>query len=133
MERLTKVDNQSRLLAYTISDTGLPTIIMHSNPYHELIKRLKVYEDTGLEPEEIMDGKMLTGWIPVEEQMPEETQVSEFPSMKPLYKVSDECLVTFRTEKNLYVGFDNTVDGEWIHSDNVIAWLPKPEPYNPSN
>ncbi len=53
MERLTKVDNQSRLLVYTISDTGLPTIIMRSNPYHELIKRLKVYEDSGLEPSEI--------------------------------------------------------------------------------
>lgn len=25
---------------------------------------LKKYEDTGLSPEEIMDGKMLTGWIP---------------------------------------------------------------------
>lgn len=72
-------------------------------------------------------------WIPVEERMPEETQVSEFPSMKPLHKVSAECLVTFRTEKNLYVSFDNTVDGEWIQSDNVIAWMPKPEPYNPQN
>ena len=32
---------------------------------------LKKYEDTGLTPEEIMDGKTLTGWIPVEERMPE--------------------------------------------------------------
>lgn len=29
------------------------------------------YEDTGLTPEEIMDGRMPTGWIPVEERMPE--------------------------------------------------------------
>lgn len=78
-----------------------------------------------------MDGKMLTGWIPVEERMPEETQLSEFPSMKPLYKVSNECLVTLRTEKSLYVGFDNTIDGEWIQSDDVIAWMPKPKPFNP--
>ncbi len=26
-------------------------------------KRLKAYEDTGLAPEEIIDGRMLTGWI----------------------------------------------------------------------
>lgn len=36
MERLTKVDANNRLLAYSISDTGLPTIIMNCNPYHEL-------------------------------------------------------------------------------------------------
>lgn len=53
MERLTKVDDQGRLLAYSISDTGLPIIVMKGNPYRELIERLKAYEDTGLEPEEI--------------------------------------------------------------------------------
>lgn len=35
---------------------------------------LKKYEDTGLTPEEIMAGKMLTGWIPVEERLPEEPE-----------------------------------------------------------
>lgn len=71
MERLTKVDDQGRLLAYSISDTGLPAIIMSGNPYRKIIERLKAYEDTGLTPEEIMDGKMLTGWIPVEEGLPD--------------------------------------------------------------
>lgn len=33
--------------------------------------RLKKYEDTGLAPEEIMEGKLLTGWVPVEERLPE--------------------------------------------------------------
>ena len=55
MERLTKVDDQGRLLACTISDTGLPAIIMSGNPYRKLIEKLKAYEDTGLEPEEIME------------------------------------------------------------------------------
>lgn len=72
MERLTKVNDQGRLLAYTISDTGLPAIIMSGNPYREIIDRLKAYEDTGLEPEEIIDGKMLIRWIPVEEGLPDE-------------------------------------------------------------
>lgn len=45
--------------------------IKHYN-FREAMIRLAEYEDTGLTPEEIMDGKMLTGWIPVDEQMPDE-------------------------------------------------------------
>lgn len=59
MERLTKVDDQGRLLAYSISDTGLPAIIMSDNLYREIVDRLKAYEDTGLEPEEILTGVQL--------------------------------------------------------------------------
>lgn len=36
----------------------------------EADQALKKYEDTGLTPQEIMDGKLLTGWIPVEERLP---------------------------------------------------------------
>lgn len=57
MERLTKVDAQSRLLAYSISDTGLPTIVMKGDPYRKLIERLKAYEDSGLMPEEVEELK----------------------------------------------------------------------------
>lgn len=53
MERLTKVDKQGRLLAYSISETGLPVIVMKGNPYRKIIERLEAYEDTGLEPEKI--------------------------------------------------------------------------------
>lgn len=35
-----------------------------------VLERCCQYEDTGLTPEEIMDGKMLTGWIPVDERLP---------------------------------------------------------------
>lgn len=57
MERLTKVDDQGRLLAYYVNDTGLPTIIMKGDSCRKLIERLKAYEDTGLEPEEVMATK----------------------------------------------------------------------------
>lgn len=57
MERLTKVDGQGRLLAYSISDTGLPTLITSGNPYRKLIEKLKSYEVTGLTPEEIEELK----------------------------------------------------------------------------
>ncbi|MEG1294520.1 MAG: hypothetical protein RSD33_10045, partial [Clostridium sp.] len=33
---------------------------------------LAAYEDTGLAPEEITDCKLLTGWIPVDERLPDE-------------------------------------------------------------
>lgn len=54
MERLTKVDAQGRLLAYLVNNAGLPAIVMKRNPYHKLIQRLAEYEDTGLEPDEIV-------------------------------------------------------------------------------
>lgn len=60
MERLTKVDGQGRLLAYSVSDTGLPIIITEKNPYYKLIERLKNYEDTGMSPESIEGLRMLS-------------------------------------------------------------------------
>lgn len=33
--------------------------------------KLMEYECTGLTPEEVLEGKLLTGWIPVEERLPE--------------------------------------------------------------
>lgn len=59
MERLTKVDGHGRLLAYSISDTGLPTLITSGNPYRKLIEKLKLYEDTGLEPKDVTTAKSL--------------------------------------------------------------------------
>ena len=70
MERLTKMDTQNRLLAYSISDTGLPTLITSGNPYRKLIEKLKSYEDTGLTPGEVIDALTLTDWIQVDERLP---------------------------------------------------------------
>ncbi len=82
--------------------------------------RLKAYEDTGLTPEEIMDGKMLTGWIPVDEQLPREDKM---------------ILVTCHTKKGaLSVNRAYYSNGFWHGSGSmsgVIAWMPLPEPYRP--
>lgn len=50
----------------------------------ELVRRLGAYEDTGLTPEKIMGGKMLTGWIPMSERVPDsESRVLMYrPCMK---------------------------------------------------
>lgn len=109
MERLTDWINEEKT-----------EVSIRHDRFRDAMIRLATYEDTGLEPCEIpvlLDRlkraseqwniwydayqKDVPEWIPVAERLPEETQVSEFPSMKPLYKESDECLVTFRTKKSL--------------------------------
>lgn len=81
--------------------------------------RLKAYEDTGLEPEKIMDGKMLTGWIPVEEGLPE--------------KNATYCLVTTTRSPRIEMAWYLGGDWYWNNSDakmgGVFAWMPLPEPY----
>jgi hypothetical protein len=82
-------------------------------------ERLKSYEDTGLTPEEIMDGKILTGWIPVAEQLPE---------------YDGQYLVCFDDEFVATVSYETDSDGKqdwelWADSGEVIAWMRVPEPY----
>lgn len=139
MERLTKVDDQGRLLAYLVNDTGLPTIVMKGDPYRKLIERLKAYEDTGLEPCEIpvlLDRLKRASeqwniwcdayqndvpvWIPVAEQLPEE---------------GAEVIVTVDGGDKIdtFVSSDVCVAEGWQNWNGVIAWMPLPEPYKPEN
>ena len=133
MERLTKVDDQGRLLAYSISDTGLPTIVMKGNPYRELIERLKAYEDTGLTPEEILGRKMLAGWIPVEERLPKRkewivTDGEEHYLRRLEVAVASDPLEYFFVSYDGYKWFDKF--GRTY--GNVVAWKIH-EPLNPQN
>lgn len=82
-------------------------------------KSLRDYEDTGLTPEEIMDGKMLTGWIPVDEQLP---KLDEDGYAYVLVCMDDEFVAT--TDYTRDEGF-----GLWADSGEVLAWMPLPEPY----
>lgn len=127
MERLTEVDGQGRLLAYSISDTGLPAIIMSGNPYRELIEKLKAYEDTGLEPEEIMDDKLLTGWIPVADRLP--TQNMEVYA-------SIECRNGVKEVRAAYYRDGDFVNDQGYSLHKIIkAWQPRwiPMPYDPQD
>lgn len=80
---------------------------------------LKKYEDTGLTPEEIVDGKMLTGWIPVDEKLPE---------YDGLYLV---CLDDgYISSVEYMTGRSGKRDWDlWSDNGEVIAWMPLPEPY----
>ncbi|HIT90589.1 MAG TPA: DUF551 domain-containing protein [Candidatus Merdenecus merdavium] len=81
------------------------------------MEKLAEYESTGLTPEEIKDGQMLTGWVPVEERMP---------------KVHEEVLVTYEGGE-MQVDFIQSC-GDWFWENReegieVIAWMALPEPY----
>lgn len=83
------------------------------------LNELVQYKDTGLTPEEIMDGKLLAGWIPVEEQLPEEGL---------------EVLVTRLGTSGPYVTTDEYQDEfGWESEGDVIVWMHLPEPYYPSD
>lgn len=92
---------------------------VYAGGFYEAVFALEAYEDTGLTPEEILDGKMLTGWIPVEEKL---------PGYDGLYLV---CLddgyissVEYMTGRNGKRDWDL-----WSDNGEVIAWMPLPEPY----
>jgi len=90
------------------------------NEVFDAIKRLKAYEDTGLAPEEIMESKMLTGWIPVSERLPEELElvltVGQF----------DDIQVAYWDNQKWYLAINRGV-----YNCDPVAWMPLPESYKP--
>ena len=81
----------------------------------EIYKKLCEYENTGLTPEEIMDGKLLTGWIEVAERSPEDGQT-----------------VLSSNEEYVYLAeYDADWDAPYGDMDDIVAWMSLPEPYRP--
>lgn len=76
-------------------------------------RQLAKYEDTGLTPEEIMDGKMLTGWIPVEERLPEDGKAVLATDSKYVYLVE----------------YDADLDAPFGDLDVITAWMLLPKLY----
>lgn len=91
----------------------------------ELVQRLGAYEDTGLTPAEIMDAKMLTGWIPVAEKLP---------------KAKEDVLVCTKFGWILVAWYGPngqrwhiTPADAGITREDIAAWMPLPKPFNPQN
>ncbi|MEG0721556.1 MAG: DUF551 domain-containing protein [Lachnospiraceae bacterium] len=100
---------------------GMPVI--QRDRIKDAAAALAAYEEMGLTPEEIMDGKLLTGWIPVEERLPK-------PHVDVLVSLMDfgedtstfiDCLV-YNNGRLTW----STYNGA---ADKVVAWIPLPEPY----
>lgn len=120
MERLTKTYDDG---THAVAD-NLPCGENSWNYKELLLNKLGAYEDTGLTPEEIMDGKMLTGWIPVEERMPDSgSEVLAYIR----HNYAEDCWRAYRVYRytDHWVGMGNLCD--------VLAWMPLPEPFNLEN
>ena len=82
------------------------------------VHRLGQYEDTGLTPEEIVDGQMFSEWISVEDRLP---TLDETGYTYVLVCMSDEFITAADYTRN--EGF-----GLWEDSGEVTHWMPLPEP-----
>ena len=100
---------------------GIKTGYWSSAKKEDLIQRLAAYEDTGLEPEEIMDGRLLTGWIPVSERLPK----TEGTYQVYICTLDGE----FCGQAEPFAGMCGFEDGKWDEEGDVIAWMPLPEVY----
>ena len=74
-------------------------------------EKLKAYEDTGLEPEEILALKRRERWVPVQERLPNEGQ--EVLASNGRYEYLEEY------------------DSNYKFMDGMIAWMPLPEHFKP--
>lgn len=98
--------------------------------YNACMERLAAYENTGLEPEEIMDimdGNMPTSWIPISEQQPK-------PGTKVMVSLNGAfCpLVAHLSEHGKWTMLQGC-NGQIDISDKVVAWMPLPKPYKQDN
>lgn len=114
MERLTTKGYKYNILDFM--DDGM----------HYFANKLSRYEDTGLTPEEIIDGKLLTGWIPVKERLPElhrDVLVAVCDVNEDDASTFIDCLVD-NNDRPTWSMYNGALD-------RVLAWMPLPEPYRP--
>ena len=115
-----------RLTERTGEGQAIPRMDLRRNGHQRCMERLAEYEDTGLTPEEIIAGKLLTGWIQVEERLPEDNKY---------------ILMSFENFSAPFVGRyeEDEEGGAFCLGDEdgscvsyglfVSAWMPLPEPY----
>lgn len=96
----------------------------------ELVARLAEYEDTGLEPAEVLQLKKNTvQWIPVTERLPERNK-SVLLCMKSRPSRTGMCIQTGSYDNGFWfvqgaAGYESLATFEF----HVLAWMPLPEPY----
>ena len=96
----------------------------------DLVARLAEYEDTGLEPKEVLQlKKNAVQWIPVTERLPERNE-SVLLCMKSRSSRTGMCIQTGSYDNGFWfiqgaAGYESLATFEFY----VLAWMPLPEPY----
>ena len=109
---------------------GIKTGYWSASKKDELVARLAEYEETGLEPEEVLQLKKNTvQWIPVAERMPERNN-SVLLCMKSRTLRTSMCIQTGSYDNGFWfvqgaAGYETLATFEF----HVLAWMPLPEPY----
>ena len=109
---------------------GIKTGYWSTSKKDDLVARLAEYEDTGLEPAEVLQLKKNTvQWIPVAERMPERNK-SVLLCMKSRSSRTGMCIQTGNYDNGFWfiqgaAGYESLATFEF----HVLAWMPLPEPY----
>lgn len=113
-------------MMYLTDSTSCP--MRHCNKCDMYRKELQKYKETGFTPEEIIDGELLTGWIPVSKRLP---NAEEYCKNDGRFILTDGNKV----EQGLFdIYADGQHDPYWPYqSCQPIAWMPLPEPYRPED
>ena len=97
---------------------GIKTGYWSTSKKDELVTRLAEYEDTGLNPEEVLRlKKNAVSWSPVTERLPEDGYY--------LATLDGELV----GQEEPFTGMCGIENGKWDDEDCVMAWMPLPEPY----
>lgn len=109
---------------------GIKTGYWSASKKDDLVARLAEYEDTGLEPAEVLLLKKNTvQWIPVAERLPERNE-SVLLCMKSRSLRTGMCIQTGSYDNGFWfvqgaAGYESLATFEF----HVLAWMPLPEPY----
>ena len=109
---------------------GIKTGYWSTSKKDELVARLADYEDTGLEPKEVLQlKKNAVQWIPVTERLPERNE-SVLLCMKSRSSRTGMCIQTGSYDNGFWfiqgaAGYESLATFEFY----VLAWMPLPEPY----
>lgn len=109
---------------------GIKTGYWSTSKKDDLVARLAEYEDTGLEPAEMLQLKKNTvQWIPVAERMPERNK-SVLLCMKSRSSRTGMCIQTGSYDNGFWfiqgaAGYESLAAFEF----HVLAWMPLPDPY----
>lgn len=109
---------------------GIKTGYWSTSKKDDLVARLAEYEDTGLEPAEVLQLKKNTvQWIPVAKRMPERNK-SVLLCMKSRSSRTGMCIQTGSYDNGFWfiqgaAGYESLATFEF----HVLAWMPLPEPY----